>query len=74
MPVYEIFYLDADCALLGTFSVPCACDKEAKIMAHAMRVSGARRMEVWNGSALVYERPQIYRAPFYNVPLPLHAA
>lgn len=74
MPVYEICYLDAEGALLGTFSVPCTSDKEAKIMAHAMRVSGARRMEVWNGSALVYERPQMHRVPLYNVPLPRHAA
>lgn len=73
MPVYKICYLDDEGAFLGTFSVPCTSDKQAKIMAHAMRVSGARRMEVWNGSALVYERPQTHRAPLYSELLPLHA-
>lgn len=74
MPIYEICYLDAGNALLGTFCVPCTSDKQAKIMAHAMRVSGARRLEVWKGAVLVYERPQTHRIPLYSVPLPQHAA
>ncbi len=74
MPVYAICYIDAEGALLSAFSVPCLDDKQAKIMAHAMRVSGAMRMEVWNGSTLVYERPQTHRVPLYSMLMPQHAA
>lgn len=73
MPIYEICYLDAEDVLLGTFCIPCADDKEAKIMAHAMRVSGAKRMEVWKGATLVYERPQTHLI-FRRDAQTLHAA
>lgn len=74
MPNYQICYLDAAGALLGTFSAKCAGDKEAKIMAHAMRLSGTKRIEVWNGAALVYERPQTQQMPQPNTSPHLYAA
>jgi hypothetical protein len=58
MPHYDICYLDAAGVLLGTFSMPCAGDTQARVLAHAMRLAGTRRIEVWQGATLVYERPQ----------------
>ena len=74
---YEICYLDAAGALLGTFSLPCAGDTQARVLAHAMRLPGTRRMEVWSGATLIYERPATQRAATIEAlrPLPqLHAA
>lgn len=62
MPHYEICYLDSEGTLLGTFCAACAGDKQARILAHAMRFAGTRRIEVWDGATLVYERPQTQRA------------
>jgi len=61
MPNYEIRYLSFDGACVGTLFTPCATDKEAKILAHAMRLAGTKRMEVWSGAELVYERPLTQR-------------
>jgi hypothetical protein len=57
MPAYEICYLDAAGALTYKFSATCDDDNRAKVLAHAMKVSSARRLEVWNGEALIYARP-----------------
>jgi len=57
MPHYEICYRDQAGALLATHTASCAGDKQASILAHAMRPAGTRQLEVWNGAALVYARP-----------------
>lgn len=62
MSNYEICYLDADGILLGTLSAACAGDMQARVLAHAMRLGGTRRMEVWCGADLIYERPASARA------------
>jgi hypothetical protein len=62
MPNYEIRYLDFDGACVGTLFTPCASEKDAKVLAHAMRLPGTKRMEVWRGPELIYERPQSQRA------------
>ena len=74
MPNYQIFYLDAAGQLLSTVSMPCAGDKQAKILAHAMRCSGTKRFEVWNAARLVYERPQTHHLALTNPPPQIHAA
>lgn len=60
MPAYEITYRHEDGSLTAKIETHCASDKEAKILAHAMRMDGARRIEVWQGDTLVYERPQTH--------------
>lgn len=70
MPHYEICYLDDRGALIGAVTLPCSGDKQARIQAHAMRLAGTRRIEVWDGARLVYERPQTERAVFIDTPLP----
>ncbi len=59
---YDICYVDGTGHLLASHSVPCASDKKACILAHAMRPQGTRRIEVWKGASLIYERPQTKRA------------
>jgi hypothetical protein len=58
MPSYEINYLHDDGSLAAKFAAQCSGDKEAKILAHAMKMAGAFQIEVWNGKALIYTRPQ----------------
>ena len=58
MPAYEITYRHDDGSLTAKIETHCASDKEAKILAHAMKMDGARRIEVWQGDTLIYERPQ----------------
>ncbi|HKY18648.1 MAG TPA: hypothetical protein VJL82_06915 [Rhizomicrobium sp.] len=57
MPAYEICYLDHDGVLTYKFSANCDSDQRAKILAHAMKTSSAKTLEVWNGEALIYTRP-----------------
>lgn len=57
MPSYDICYLKDDGTLAGKLSAQCQNEKQAKILAHAMRLKGSRRIEVWDGKALVYQRP-----------------
>jgi hypothetical protein len=57
MPAYEICYLDRDGTLTYKFSANCDDDGRAKVLAHAMKVASARRLEVWSGEALIYARP-----------------
>ena len=57
MPAYEICYLDPNGALTYKFDADCADDKRAKVLAHAMKLPGAKGLEVWNGERLVYARP-----------------
>lgn len=58
MPAYEIYYLKNDGAFAAALSATCRDDKEAKILAHAMKLAATRRIEVWDGERLVYERPE----------------
>jgi hypothetical protein len=58
MPVYDICYLDQSGALTCKFIAVCGDDKSAKILAHAMQLSDSRRLEVWSGESLIYQRPQ----------------
>jgi hypothetical protein len=58
MADYEINYLHTDGSLAAKFAARCSDDKEAKILAHAMKLAGVCQIEVWNGKALIYARPQ----------------
>jgi len=57
MPAYEICYLDEDGGLTYKFSANCDDDQRAKILAHAMKLPSAKKLEVWSGEALIYTRP-----------------
>ena len=58
MPSYEIFYRKTDGSLAGKFAANCETEIQAKILAHAMRLDSTRRIEVWDGDQLIYERPE----------------
>lgn len=58
MPSYDIRYLDDDGTLKARIAFECATDIQAKVMAHAMKAGNAKRIEVWDGPTLVYERPE----------------
>ena len=63
MPAYEINYRHDDGSLTAKIETHCASDKEAKILAHAMKMADTRQIEVWSGRALIYTRPeQLQRA------------
>ena len=57
MPAYEICYRDSDGALTHSFVAHCDDDGRAKVLAHAMKLPSAKRLEVWSGEALIYARP-----------------
>jgi hypothetical protein len=57
MPAYEICYLDTEGALTYKFAADCDDDNRAKVLAHAMKLPGAKRLEVWSGDTLIYARP-----------------
>jgi hypothetical protein len=57
MPAYEIFYVDDDGARTYKFLANCDDDGRAKVLAHAMKLPSAKRLEVWSGEALIYARP-----------------
>jgi hypothetical protein len=56
MPQYDIRYLDGDGSVKAKIATECANDTHAKVMAHAMRAEGSKRIEVWDGPTLIYER------------------
>lgn len=58
MPAYEINYLHDDGSLAAKLAAQCSGDKEAKILAHAMKLASSLQIEVWTGKTLVYSRPQ----------------
>ena len=58
MPAYDICYLGEGGALTCKFTAMCGDDKSAKILAHAMKLPDSRRLEVWCGESLIYQRPQ----------------
>jgi hypothetical protein len=57
MPAYEICYLDDEGTLTYKFLANCEDDGRAKVLAHAMKLPSAKRLEVWSGDALIYARP-----------------
>ncbi len=57
MPSYEICYLNADGTLDAKVAAECDNDLQAKVLAHAMKNKGLKRIKVWDGQHLVYERP-----------------
>lgn len=57
MPAYEIRYLRKDGSLAARFFATCATDDDAKKLAHAIQLEGARQMAVWDGQRLLYTRP-----------------
>jgi hypothetical protein len=59
MPAYEICYLDEGGDLTYKFSADCDDDQRAKILAHAMKVPSAKKLEVWSGPMLIYSRPSV---------------
>jgi hypothetical protein len=61
MPNYDIRYLDDDGSVKAKIATECANDIQAKVLAHAMKTAGSKRIEVWDGPTLVYERPQRWR-------------
>jgi hypothetical protein len=56
MPAYDIRYLDGDGYLAHAFSAECDDERKARVLAHAMKLPSAERLEVWRGEALVYAR------------------
>ena len=56
MPAYDIRYLDGEGSLAHAFSAMCDNEKRARILAHAMKLPSAERLEVWLDNALVYAR------------------
>jgi hypothetical protein len=58
MPNYEINYLNEDGSLAVKFEAQCDDDTHAKVLAHAMKDHDHKKLEVWSGGALVYQRPQ----------------
>src|SRR4051812_33228431 len=49
MPAYEICYLDCDGSLTYKFAATCDDHNRAKVLAHAMKLPSAKRLEVWHG-------------------------
>ncbi len=56
MPAYDIRYLDAAGSLAHTIRADCDDDRKARVLAHAMKLPRALRLEVWQDKALVYAR------------------
>jgi hypothetical protein len=57
MQSFEFCYLNADGSLACTLAACCEDERQAKILAHAMKLSDTKCFEVWMGEKLVYERP-----------------
>jgi hypothetical protein len=62
MPSFEFCYLHADGSLACTLAACCADEKQAKVLAHAMKLSDTKRFEVWLDEKLVYARPEYWDA------------
>jgi hypothetical protein len=57
MPSYDIIYSNLDGTAARKIEAECADDREARILAHAMKDTGPKRILVWSGDTLVYHRP-----------------
>lgn len=62
MPTFDFCYLHADGSLACTLAACCADEKQAKVFAHAMKLSDTKRFEVWLDERLVYSRPEYWDA------------
>lgn len=62
MPVYEIRYRDSEDQLTHCFAAECDSDTKAKVVAHAMKASADRGLEVWRAGVLIYQRPAYVRS------------
>ena len=60
MPNYDIRYLDDAGTVKAKIATECENDMQAKVLAHALKTAGSKRIEVWDGPTLVYERPERY--------------
>lgn len=58
MNAYEICYLNDDGSLAATLAALCEDALKAKVLAHAMKLAGTKKIEVWYGRTLVYARPE----------------
>lgn len=58
MQSFEFCYLNADGSLACSLAACCADEKQAKIFAHAMKLSDTKFIEVWMDDKLVYSRPE----------------
>ena len=54
MPAYEIRYLDGQGCLAHAFCAMCDDAGRARVLAHAMKLPSAGRLEVWQDAQLVY--------------------
>jgi hypothetical protein len=61
MPNYDICYWNPDGSMATQVKAECASDQEAKILAHALKGKGFKRLKVWSNDDkhLVYQRPLI---------------
>jgi len=66
MPEYEFNYRHSDGSLACKVSAICGDERQAKILAHAMKEREFKTLEVWEGETLVYERPQREHEPDDN--------
>jgi hypothetical protein len=66
MPNYDILYLNADGTVAAKLNAHCASDREASILAHAMKARGFARIKVLSDEGsrhLVYQRPLSSASP-----------
>jgi hypothetical protein len=53
MPNYEICYIDTKRRLVGNICTECGDDREAAVLAFAMTLRNAERVEVWCADTLI---------------------
>jgi hypothetical protein len=61
MPNFEFLYRRYDGSLAVKLTAICADEMRAKVLAHAMKAAEHHQFEVWDGTTLVYERPEPVR-------------
>jgi len=74
MPVYNICYLDEHGRVMHKFAAACKNHTAAKVLAHAVKSSDHKGLEVWSKGELIYSRP--VSRPFRggNMPAGWHGA
>lgn len=63
MPNYDIQYFNPDGSMQSRIVAQCADDREAKILAHALKDKGLKRIKVLSTEDdrhLVYQRPMTW--------------
>lgn len=61
MPNFDFLYRKHDGSLAVKLTAQCADETRAKVLAHAMKAAEWHQFEVWDGTHLVYERPEPVR-------------